>query len=145
MSKLSSSKFWVVVHYAGRMHELLLCCKSSHKCHHVAQTMPTWTKIILTCFTKLIDVQPSMAEWMNNVPNKNNVAIMHWNQFCNIFLRFWEIWSQSGFFYIFNSHCILLLITGGCNIKLCNQLLFSNQLQNWSSANHKSCFIISLV
>ena len=35
----------------------------SHKSHHAAQTTPTWTKIILTCFTKLIDVQPFMAEY----------------------------------------------------------------------------------
>ena len=31
--------------------------------YHAAQTMPTWTKPILTCFTKLIAVQPSMAEY----------------------------------------------------------------------------------
>ena len=39
----------------------------------------------------------------------------------------------------------LLTSIGGCNINLCNQLLFSNQMQNWNSANHKSCFIISLM
>ena len=30
---------------------------------HKPQTMPTWTKPILTCFTKLIAVQPSMAKY----------------------------------------------------------------------------------
>ena len=54
---------FVIVHNAVRMHELLLCRESSRKCHHAAQTTPTWTKTILTCFTKLIAVQPSMAEY----------------------------------------------------------------------------------
>ena len=53
---------FVTVHNAVRMRELLLCCERSRKCHHAAQTKPTWTKTILTCFTKLIAVQPSMAE-----------------------------------------------------------------------------------
>ena len=43
--------------------DALLLCESSRKCHHTAQTMPTSTKPILTCFTKLIAVQPSMAEY----------------------------------------------------------------------------------
>ena len=45
------------------MHELLLCCESSRKCHQAAQTRPAWTKTILTCFAKCIAVQPSMAEY----------------------------------------------------------------------------------
>ena len=36
--------FEFVVHNAVRMHELLLCCRSSRKCHHAAQATPTWTK-----------------------------------------------------------------------------------------------------
>ena len=35
---------FVKVHNAVRMHELLLCCENSSKCHYAAQTMPTWTK-----------------------------------------------------------------------------------------------------
>ena len=54
---------FVIVQKAVRMHSLLLCCESSRKCHHAAQAMPTWTKPILTCFTKLIAVQPSMAKY----------------------------------------------------------------------------------
>ena len=42
---------------------MLLCCESSRKCHYAAQTTPTWTKTVLTCTTKLIAVQPSMAEY----------------------------------------------------------------------------------
>ena len=40
--------FVSTVHNAVRMHELLLCCESSRKCYHAAQTTPTWTKTILT-------------------------------------------------------------------------------------------------
>ena len=55
---------FVIIHKAVRMHYLLLCCESSRKCHHAAQrTTPTWTKQILTCFTRLIAAQPSMAEY----------------------------------------------------------------------------------
>ena len=39
---------FVIVHKAVRMHQLLLSCESSRKCHHAAQTMPTWTKPIFT-------------------------------------------------------------------------------------------------
>ena len=39
---------FVIVHKAVRMHQLLLCCESSRKCHHAAQTTPTWTKPIFT-------------------------------------------------------------------------------------------------
>ena len=49
MSKLSASKFWV--------------CFDVKAPAYAAQTMPTWTKQILTCFTKLIAVQPSMAKY----------------------------------------------------------------------------------
>ena len=45
------------------MHEFLLCCESSLKCHHAAQTTPTWTKTILSCFTTFIAVQPSMTKY----------------------------------------------------------------------------------
>ena len=41
----------------------LLCCESSRKCHHAAQRTPTWTRTILTCFTKLIAEQPYMAKY----------------------------------------------------------------------------------
>ena len=65
---------FVIVHNAVQMHELLLCCESSRKCHHATQTTPTWTKTSLTCFTKLTAVQPSIAEiWMNNVPNESRI------------------------------------------------------------------------
>ena len=40
---------------------------------------------------------------------------------------------------LFSYPDLSLILLWGCNIKLCNQL------QNWSSANHKSCFIISLM
>ena len=54
---------------------LLLCSKSSRKCDHAAQTTPTWTKPILTCFTNLIAVLPSMAKiWMNNVAMRFELA-----------------------------------------------------------------------
>ena len=52
---------FVIVHKAMRM----LCCESSRKCHHAAQTTPTWTKPILTCFTKCIAVQVCSHPWPN--------------------------------------------------------------------------------
>ena len=52
-----------ILHNAVQMDELLLCCESSRKCHHAVQTMLTWTKTILTGFTKFIAVQPSMAKY----------------------------------------------------------------------------------
>ena len=97
---------FVRVRKAVRMHQLLLCCESSRKCHHAAQTTPTWTKPILTSFTKLIAVQPSMAEYEWTIPN---YAIMHWSQFCYISFKSWQIWSQTrvSLFFFFYSHCIM--------------------------------------
>ena len=44
---------FVIEHNAVRTHELLHCCESSRKGHHAAQTTPTWTKPISTCFIKI--------------------------------------------------------------------------------------------
>ena len=67
-----------VVHNAVRMHELLPCRESSHKCHHAAQTTPTWTKMILTCFMKFIAVHAIHGQiWMNNVPNGSTELCYH--------------------------------------------------------------------
>ena len=54
---------WLLSNHFCKACQNCLCCESSRKCHHAAQTTPTWTKTILTCFTKLIAVQPSMAEY----------------------------------------------------------------------------------
>ena len=53
--------------------------------------------------------------WMIDVPLKwkyNNYVIMHWNKFCYIFLRFWEILSQTqvSFFNFFLTHIVYSLI-----------------------------------
>ena len=87
------------------MHELLLCCESSRKCRHAAQRLPTWTKTMLTCFTKLIAVQPSMAEyeWMYMYQMKVELtAIMQWNQFVmhtfQTEVDSWEIWKSNRMF-----------------------------------------------
>ena len=97
MSKLSSSKFWVcAADSAVRMHYLLLCCESSHKCHHAAQTTSTWTKTILTGFMTLIAVQHPIAEYDEQCTKwkKNKNAIMH----CYIFFFFFEkFWVKPGF------------------------------------------------
>ena len=38
---------------AVRMHELLLCCESSRKCHDAVPATPTWTKTIFEMFYKI--------------------------------------------------------------------------------------------
>ena len=76
----------------------MLCCESSRKCHHAAQTMPTWTKPILTCFYK-IDYYAAIHGRirMNNVPTQSRLIMLSCTaQFCYIiFFQFWEIWSQT--------------------------------------------------
>ena len=97
MSKLSSSKFCRSTQSSADA-LLLLCCKSSRKCHHAAQTTPTWTKPILTCFTKLIAVQPSMAEYEWTMYQiKVDYLCDHALKSVLLylfFLQFLEIWSQ---------------------------------------------------
>ena len=93
--------------------ELMLCCESSRKCHHAAQT-PTWTKTILTMFYK-IDCRAATHGWiwMNNVPKwkYNNYAIIALKSvLLYLFLIFKYLESNLGFpcFYsfFFNTHTV---------------------------------------
>ena len=52
---------------------LLLCCESSRKCHHAAQTTRTWTKTILT-FYKIYCCSARIS--MNNVPNESRIIML---------------------------------------------------------------------
>ena len=98
-----------------RMHEfeLLLCCKSSRKCHHAAQTTPTWTKAFFLYLYVwqwiLIAVQPSMAEyeWTMYQMKKKKLCYHALKSYLFPILRNLE--SNPGFllfFSFFNSHCI---------------------------------------
>ena len=91
---------FVFVHKAVRMHLLLLCCESSRKCYHAAQTMPTWTKPIWHVLQKLLLCSypwPNMNELCTKL-KLTNYAIMRWNQFCYIcFLILRNFESNPGF------------------------------------------------
>ena len=107
---LLSNHFWkacqsclhpsfVIVHKAVRMHLLLLCCESSRKCYHAAQTTPTWTNQFDMFLQKLLLCSHPWPN-MNKLCTKltlTNYAIMRWNQFCYICFQFWEIWVKPGF------------------------------------------------
>ena len=106
LSKLSLSKFWIV-HNAVWMHALLLCCQGFRKCLHAVQTTPTWTKTTLTCFTELIAVQTSMAEYEWTV-YQMKVEWLYYpalkSVLLYIFFWFWKFGVNPGFPF-FNSHC----------------------------------------
>ena len=131
MSKLSLSKFCHSTQHAVRMYELLLCCESSRKCHHAAQTSPTWTNTInFDVFTNwLLCSHPWLntnVYKLNNVPNESRIicaptsrnypyAIMHWNQFCFMYLvyLFWilrTLESNPGFLLFFLAHSCMYTV-----------------------------------
>ena len=66
------------------MHYLLLCCESSRKYHHAAQTTPTLPKPILTCLTKCIAVQPSMASFVISFFNFEKFGVKPWIPFTQL-------------------------------------------------------------
>ena len=75
-------------------------------CIHAAQTTRTWTKTILACFTKLIAVQPSMAEYERTVgpiPNDSIMIMLSCTEISSFFPP--PIWrnleSNPGFFFFF--------------------------------------------
>ena len=64
MPKLSSSKFCHSTQIsADALISIVVLLWKLPQMPSSAQTTPTWTKPILTCFTKVIAVQPSMAEY----------------------------------------------------------------------------------
>ena len=84
MSKLSSSKFWVVVHNAVQMHELLLFCESSY----AAANNANLGKKKFDMFYKIDCCAVIHGRiWMNK-SSRIIMPIMHWNKFCYIFLNF---------------------------------------------------------
>ena len=92
-------KFVICYHKAVRMHLLLLCCESSRKCYHAAQTTSTWTKPIWHVLQKWLLCSHPWRN-MNELCTKlklTNYAIMRWNKFCYICFQFWEILSQTRF------------------------------------------------
>ena len=92
---------FVIVHKAVRLHLLLLCCESSRKCYHAAQTTPTWTKPSWHVLQKLLLCShpwPNMNELCTKL-KFTNYTIMRWNQFRYICFQFWEILSQTRVFF----------------------------------------------
>ena len=92
-----------LLHNAVQMHELLLCCESSHKYHHAAQTTPPWRKQFWHVLQNLLLYShpwPNMNEQCTKW-KYNNYAIMHWNQLCCIFFWLWAIWSQTRVSFLF--------------------------------------------
>ena len=78
-------------------------------CHHAAQTTPTWTKTILTCFTKLIAVQPSMAEYKWTMYQMKEELRYHAlkSVLLYLFFRYWEISSQTRVsIFFFKTHTV---------------------------------------
>ena len=55
--------------------------------------------------------------------------------------------AKKFFFVAILFTCVLTSMQNfvGCNIKLCNQLLFSNQLQKCCSANHGYCYMSDMM
>ena len=88
-SKLPSSKFCHTVHNAVRVHELLHCCESSRKCHHAAQTTPTSTNTILTCFYKMYTCAAIYGRiQMNNVPNESRLIMLSYTEISFVIFLF---------------------------------------------------------
>ena len=112
---------FVRVHNAVLMHELLLCCESSCKCHHAAQTTPTCP---LNKLHNWLLCSHPWPKWMNNVPNESRIIICHHALKSVLlylfFLFFWggEILESNlgflffvSFFYIFfYSLCIWIML-----------------------------------
>ena len=90
---------FVIVHKAVRLHLLLLCCESSRKCYHAAQTTPTWTKPSWHVLQKLLLCShpwPNMNELCTKL-KFTNYTIMRWNQFCYLFSILRNFESNPGF------------------------------------------------
>ena len=101
MSKLSASKFWV--------------CFVVKAPANAAQTMPTWTKPILTCFYK-IDCSAAIHGWiwMNKVPNESRIIVLSCTEvsFVTSFFEFEKFGVKPLIVTFFvNSHCIRLRLT----------------------------------
>ena len=93
---------FVIVHKAVRMHLILLCCESSHKCYHAAQTTPTWTKPNWHALQKwwlCSHPWPNMNELYNKL-KLTYFVIMRWNQFCYISFKFEKLWVEPGFSFM---------------------------------------------
>ena len=94
---------FVQVHNAVQMHEMLLCCDGSRKCHHAAQT-PTWT---FDMFYKIDCCAAIIGRiWMNNVPNESRIIMLSCTEisFVVSFFDFEKFGVKPGFPF-FNSHC----------------------------------------
>ena len=69
----------------------------------------TWTKTVLTCFTKIIAEQPSLTQlWTTNVPYERIINMLSStdNNFM-IFLFYFESFRIEFSVSSFNSHCTL--------------------------------------
>ena len=71
--KISRSQL-MLLSLCMRMHELLLCCESSHRCHHAAQTTPTWTKTMFYKIDCWAEIHGRM--WMDNEPNESRIITL---------------------------------------------------------------------
>ena len=99
-----------LVHNTVRTHELLLGCESSCKCHHAAQTTPTWTKTTDMCYK--IDCCAGSIHgqiWMNNVPNESCIIMLSCTDFSFVISFFdFEKFGVKLKFPFFKSLCIVM-------------------------------------
>ena len=106
--------------FVHKLHELLLYCESSRKCHHAAQTTPIWQKLFWHVLQKSLlcshpwpnmNEQIQCTKWMYN-----NYTIMHWSLFDFEKLR------VKPRFPFFNSYCKMYIIHCGQGwvIVICN-------------------------
>ena len=107
MSKLCSSKFWVV-HSAVRMHDLLLCCESSRNSCSTNNANLDKKKFDMFYKTDCCAAVHGRI-WMNNVPNESRIIMLSCTEisFVIYFFRFWKFFeSNSGFLFFFFLHTL---------------------------------------
>ena len=100
---------WLLSNHFCKACQNCLCCESSRKCHHAAQTTPTWTKTILTCFTKLSSEQPSLTQYERPMYNMKEKWICYYllitiSWFFFSILR--DLGLNLGFLFFTHTYCI---------------------------------------
>ena len=91
---------FVIVHKAVRLHLLLLCCESSRKCYHAAQTTPTWTKPswhVLQKWLLCSHPWPNMNELCTKLKFTNYILSCAEISFVISVFNFEKFWVKPGF------------------------------------------------